>query len=117
MSVIINEVRRATYFDSIVLMRISRQIAALPGVEEAGLIIGTPANKDILREAGILADDGSKAEPGDLILALRAQDRAAGETALAEAKRLLEQPSTFDGGSPGKARLGAIMMAGRSSGR
>jgi FdrA protein len=105
MSVILNEVRRATYFDSIVLMRISRQIAALPGVEEAGLIIGTPANKDILREAGILADDGSKAEPGDLILALRAHDRLAGETALAEAKRLLEQPSTFDGGSPeGSAR-------------
>src|SRR5207244_11494316 len=48
MSVVLNEVRRATYFDSIVLMRISRQLAALPGVEEAGLMIGTPANKEIL---------------------------------------------------------------------
>ena len=44
MSVILNEVRRATYLDSIILMRLSRQIALLPGVEEAGLIIGTPAN-------------------------------------------------------------------------
>ena len=94
MSVVLNEVRRATYFDSIVLMRISRQVAALPGVEEAGLIIGTPANKDILREAGILGEDGNKAEPGDLILALRAKDRPAGEAALVEAKRLLDQPST-----------------------
>ena len=57
MSVILNEVRRATYLDSIVLMRISRQIAALPGVEEAGLIIGTPANKEILRDAGILGPE------------------------------------------------------------
>ena len=32
MSAILNEVRRATYLDSIVLMRVSRQIAALPGV-------------------------------------------------------------------------------------
>ena len=61
MSVVLNEVRRATYFDSIVLMRISRQIAALPGVEEAGLMIATPANKDILREAGILGEAG---DPG-----------------------------------------------------
>ena len=71
MSVILNEVRRATYLDSIVLMRISRQIAALPGVEEAGLIIGTPANKEILRDAGILGPEGGAAEPSDLILALQ----------------------------------------------
>jgi FdrA protein len=92
MSVIANEVRRATYFDSIVLMRISRQIAGMAGVEEAGLMLGTPANKDILREAGVLGLDGEAAEPGDLILALRAADAAAGAAAMAEAKRLLDAP-------------------------
>jgi FdrA protein len=94
MSVVLNEIRRATYFDSIVLMRVSRQVAALPGVEEAGLMIGTPANKDILLAAGILGEEGDKAEPGDLILSLRAKDRAAGEAALAEAKKLLDRPNT-----------------------
>jgi FdrA protein len=93
MSVILNEIRRATYLDSIVLMRLSRQIAALPGVEEAGLITGTPANKDILRDAGILGPEGDTAEPGDLILALRAVDAAAGAAALAEARRLLDRPA------------------------
>jgi FdrA protein len=92
MSVVLNEVRRATYFDSIVLMRISRQITELPGVEEAGLILGTPANKQILQDAGILGADGQTAAAGDLILALRAKDEAAGAAALAEAKRLLDQP-------------------------
>jgi len=91
-SVIANEVRRATYFDSIVLMRISRQIAGMAGVEEAGLMLGTPANKDILREAGVLGPEGEAAEPGDLILALRATDAAAGAAAMAEAKRLLDAP-------------------------
>jgi FdrA protein len=95
MSVILNEVRRGTYLDSIVLMRISRQIAALPGVEEAGLIIGTPANKEILREAGILGPEGTTAEPSDLILALRATDALAGQAALAAAKQLLDQPSSL----------------------
>ena len=95
MSVILNEVRRATYLDSIVLMRISRQVAALPGVEEAGLIIGTPANKEILRDADILGLEGSSADPSDLIIALRATDANTADAALAEAKRLLDQPSAL----------------------
>jgi FdrA protein len=93
MSVVVNEVRRSTYFDSIVLMRISREIAALPGVEEAGLVIGTPANKEILREARILGRDGENAEPGDLILALRATDAEAAAAALTHAKQLLDRPA------------------------
>jgi len=92
MSVIANQVRRATYFDSIVLMRISRQVAGMTGVAEAGLMLGTPANKDILREAGILGPEGAAAEAGDLILALRAADAAAAAAAMAEAKRLLDAP-------------------------
>jgi FdrA protein len=93
MSVVVNEVRRSAYLDSIVLMRISREVAAVPGVEEAGLIIGTPANKEILREAGILAPEGEQAEPGDLILALRATNEEAAKAALVQAKRLLDQPA------------------------
>ena len=58
-----NETRKGFYLDSVALMRISRAIAALPGVEEAGLMIGTPANKEILREAGLLGDIGSQAGP------------------------------------------------------
>ena len=73
-------------------MRISRAIAALPGVEEAGLMIGTPANKEILREAGLLGDIGEQAGPGDLVIALRAKDAAAADAAMAEARRLLDQP-------------------------
>jgi FdrA protein len=95
MSVIRNEVRRATYLDSIVLMRMSREIAALTGVEEAGLITGTPANKEILRDAGILGPEGEAAEPGDLILALRAGDAETAEAALVEARRLLDRPSAL----------------------
>jgi FdrA protein len=103
MSVIRNEVRRTTYLDSIVLMRMSREIAALAGVEEAGLIMGTPANKEILRAAGILGPEGDKAEAGDLILALRAADDGAAEAALGEARRLLDRPSALGAGAAADA--------------
>ena len=92
MTVIRNEVRNGFYLDSVALMRISRAIAALPGIEEAGLMIGTPANKEILREAGLLADAGMQAGPGDLVICLRAIDAAATDAAIAEARRLLDQP-------------------------
>ena len=68
----------ASISTSVALMRISREIAALPGVEEAALMIGTPANKEILREAGMLGPDGPQAGASDLILAVRAQGGRSG---------------------------------------
>jgi FdrA protein len=90
--VIRNEVRKGFYLDSVALMRNAQAIAALPGVEEAGLMIGTPANKEILREAGVLDDVGGQAGPGDLIIALRASSAQAAEAAMIEARRLLDRP-------------------------
>src|ERR1700680_1041698 len=91
-SVIRNEVRKGFYLDSVALMRSARVIAALPGVEEAGLMIGTPANKEILREAGVLGDMGGQAGPGDLIIAVRASNAQTAEAAIIEARRLLDRP-------------------------
>ena len=90
--VIVNEVRKGFYLDSVALMRIARAVAALPGVEEAGLMIATPANKEILREAGVLGERGAAAGPADLIIALRASDEAAAEAAMGEARRQLDDP-------------------------
>jgi len=103
--IVVNEVRRTTYLDSIVLMRLSREVAALPGVVEAGLFIGTPANKEILRAAGILGPEGEAAGVGDLIVALKAKDAASGSSALAEARRLLDRPAVAGApAAPGAVR-------------
>ena len=53
-------------------MRLSRRLSALPGVEEASLMIGSPSNKALLREAGLLAAEGEQADANDLVIALRA---------------------------------------------
>ena len=89
-----NAVRGGFYLDSVALMRLSREIAALSGVEDAALMMGTPANKAILAEAGLLDADGQAAGANDLILAVRAQGAEAADAALAAASLLLErQPS------------------------
>jgi FdrA protein len=108
-----NEVRKGFYLDSVALMRAARSISRLADVEEAGLMIGTAGNKEILRAAGVLDDAGARAGPGDLIIAVRARHADAAETALAEARRLLDRPlGVALGGSTWRPRTlrGAIQQ-------
>ena len=86
-----NRVERGRYLDSVALMRISRRLGALPGVEAAALMIGTPSNKALLREAGLLSADGERAEPNDLVIAVRAADTA--RALEAAAAMLAEKPA------------------------
>jgi len=90
MSAVANFVRRGYYADSVALMRVSRGVAALGGVEAASLMIGTPSNKALLRESGLLAKAGEGAKPDDLVIAVRAKTAAAAAAAIGEAGRMLE---------------------------
>ena len=83
MSLVLNRVERGRYLDSVALMRLSRRLSGQPGVENAALMIGTPSNKALLRDAGLLARDGDAAGPNDLIIAVRATEERAGRSALA----------------------------------
>ena len=93
MSVVFNQVRTGVFLDSVVLMRISRELAGLEGIEEAALMIGTPSNLAILERAGLLSELGRQAGGGDLVLAVRARDATTAEIAVTEAERALERPS------------------------
>jgi FdrA protein len=108
---VVNEVRRGFYLDSVALMRLSASIGALPGVDEAVLMIGTEANKDIMREAGLLADAGAAAGPGDLVIALRAADATAADAALAAAREALERRPAARGGAAWRPRTLAGALA------
>ena len=54
MNCCVNQVRHGLFLDSVVLMQVSRTVAALPGVEDAALMMGTPANQEILENSGCL---------------------------------------------------------------
>lgn len=99
MSVVVNEVRRGAYLDSVALMRIARAVQSLDGVEVAGLMIGTPANIEILRDAIVLAANGAAAGPGDIIIAVRARTADAAEAALAHARQAMDKPRNPSGAS------------------
>jgi FdrA protein len=91
---VVNRVERGRYLDSVALMRVARRVAALAGVEDAALMIGSPSNKDLLRGAGLLAQEGEAATPNDLIIAIKAADDRAGAHALEQARMLLSETPT-----------------------
>jgi FdrA protein len=68
----INAVKKGFYADSVALMRIARELGK-SGVE-ASLMIGTPSNKALLKESGLLAKEGEGARPDDLIIAVKGKN-------------------------------------------
>lgn len=90
--VVINRVRREFYLDSVALMRLSKTVSELAGVESASIMIGSPSNKSVLRDAGLLNDDGDAAGANDLIIALLASGEAAAASALEQVNTLLDRP-------------------------
>ena len=91
--VVINDVRRTCYLDSVALMRYSKSLADMDGIVEAAMMMGTPANREIMTNAGLLGSDADSAAGGDLIIGIRADDTENARAALAEANRLIDKPS------------------------
>jgi FdrA protein len=85
------------YFDSVVLMRIAAELNGLAEVISASLMMGTEANKSLLRDAGLLTAEGEAAGANDLIIAVAACDGRLPEL-LQTARGLL---ATGSGAAPG----------------
>ena len=78
--VVLNEVRKGFYLDSVALMRLSREVAGSPGVIEAALMMGTPSNAAIMRNAGLL-EEGIAVKGNDLVIAVKAESEPAAREA------------------------------------
>ena len=85
------QVRSGAYYDSVVLMQLQRSLAGLPDVLDAGVVMGTAANKDILAQTGLLAPEAQAASADDLVIVVQAQDSQAAESALGRVDELLAQ--------------------------
>jgi len=83
------EIRPGAYYDSVVLMLLQRALSALPGVDEAGVVMGTPANKDVLAQSNLLTAAVEAAAADDLVIVVRADTDEAAVAALAQVNGLL----------------------------
>ncbi len=101
---IVGRIKKGAYFDSVTLMRVGRDLGALPGVVDAALVMGTKANKSILQASGLLSPELAKADETDLLLAVKGADAAKAQAALNAAEAMLKQAVR-------KAPAGAVAAA------
>jgi FdrA protein len=83
------EIRSGAYYDSVILMQLQRSLAEQPGVIDAGVVMGTEANKDLLAQSDLLAPETSAAGPDDMVVVVRADDEAKAQAALEQVDELL----------------------------
>ncbi len=108
-----NFVRRSFYQDSVTLMRLTRDMESVPGVARAAVMMGTPQNRALLRDAGLLAAEGEAAGPTDLVVAVLADSAEAAEAARAAAEAALtaRRPAAAPGAAPRPRTLATALRA------
>jgi len=88
MTVTKHDIRRGAYYDSVVLMQLQRGLAGLPGVVDAGVVMATPANCDLLA-ANDLLPASIVASPDDLLIVVKADSDSAAGAAIDQVDGLL----------------------------
>lgn len=81
------DVRRGAYYDSVVLMQLQRGLIGLPGVVDAGVVMATPANRDLLAANNLLPDSIS-ANPDDLLIVVKADTENSATEAIGKVDEL-----------------------------
>ncbi len=80
---------RNQYRDSVFLMRINDEVERQEGVNRAAVMMGTDANKDLMKEAGLYVKEVDAAGPNDLVIVVDAENDELGEKALSVAKSMV----------------------------
>lgn len=88
------ELRRGQYHDSVALMRVSRDISDLPGIQTALVAMATELNLAVMADMGFDHAAAALAAPDDLIIAVHAADEDALAAAWETVASALAPPPT-----------------------
>lgn len=86
-----SEVRAGAYYDSVVLMQLQRALADLPDVVDAGVVMATKANLDLLIDSDMLGEESPQAGADDLLIVVKAENEAAAQDALSQVDELMKR--------------------------
>jgi FdrA protein len=56
-------VKTSEYHDSVSLMQVARELTGLAGVQDAAVVMGTEANKSILKQSDMLTPEPMQPHP------------------------------------------------------
>lgn len=91
MSKVIYEIRKNTYYDSVTLMLISKEVEKIEGVHEALVGMGTDLNKELAEKLNILTDEIKEIGPNDFFITLLVDENVQIEDIVKEVDRMLTE--------------------------
>jgi len=83
------EIRRGVYYDSARLMQLQRSLAGLPEILDAGVVMGTDSNKELLAHIGLDTPEVQASKPDDLVIVVKSEKGQAAEDAIGQVDSLL----------------------------
>jgi FdrA protein len=104
-------IKPSEYHDSITLMQAAQALLQVPGVVDAAVVMGTPANREILADAGLLTPQAAIARPDDLLIVVKADQDEAAIAAMTRAEEILatrEIEAVGEGGMRPKSLVSAV---------
>jgi FdrA protein len=87
-------VKPNNYQDSLRLMRLSNLVSDTDGINRVSIMMGTPMNKDILRNAGLANAEVDEAKPTDLLIMADVMSAEVGESLVATVDAFLSDQAS-----------------------
>lgn len=84
-------IKENSYYDSVTLMIITKEIEARDDVKNAVVVMGTDLNKDLLNNVGLLNDEINKTTANDLIIAVNMEDESKFQEIVDKVEELLNK--------------------------
>ena len=82
-------IKKNSYQDSINLMLLTNSINTLAGITKCSIMMGTDANKDILKNSDLLTPEAESAAPSDMIIVIETSAEDVVENVLVETDKFL----------------------------
>lgn len=89
--IVASVVKPSFYQDSLTLLRLARELKDGADVDEVTALMATPANKQLLADAGLLTSEARQAGPNDLVIAVRAPSQGEAQAALVRAEAFFSE--------------------------
>jgi FdrA protein len=86
-------IRQNQYFDSLFLMGVNKKLLDQPGVKQTAVLMGSPANKTLLADIGVVDVQIDAAGPNDLVVAVIAESQQVIDQILGKFDLFLETAS------------------------
>ncbi len=91
------EIRSGAYYDSVILMQLQRSLAEQPGIIDAGVVMGTNANKEVLAQSNMLVSEAEIAGSDDLVIVVTGDDETSAQAALDKVDELVSSRRSSGG--------------------